>query len=95
MTAIAAPAAKRIRAIFWTLAALFLLLPAIAMNVTAEVNWGWADFAVMGGLLGLVGIGIEMALRTAMPAGKRALAIATIVAVFLLMWAELAVGLFD
>lgn len=95
MTAIAEPAAKRIRAIYWALAALVLTLPAIAMNVTAEVKWGWADFAVMGGLLALVGIGIEMALRATISSGRRALAIAIIVAAFLLVWAELAVGLFD
>ena len=94
MDAIAAPAARRIRAIYWSLAALVLLLPAIAMTATAEVAWGPGDFAVMAGLLGLVGIGIELALRAAIAARTRALTIAAIVALFLLVWAELAVGLF-
>lgn len=95
MNAIAAPAARRVRAIYWSIAALILLLPAIAMNVTAGVDWTWGDFAVMGGLLALVGIGIELALRARISARKRALAIAAIVGLFLLVWAELAVGLVD
>ena len=95
MTALAAPAAKRIRAIYWTVAALVLLLPAISMQVTAEVNWGPGDFAIMGGLLALVGIGIEMALKAALGTRARMLAIGAMLALFLLVWAELAVGLFD
>ncbi|QZD96382.1 hypothetical protein [Qipengyuania gelatinilytica] len=95
MTALAAPAANRIRAIYWTVAALVLLLPAIAMQVTADVNWGPGDFAMMGGLLALVGIGIEMALRATLGTRARMIAIGAILALFLLVWAELAVGLFD
>ena len=95
MTTLAAPAANRIRAIYWTVAALVLLLPAIAMQVTAEVKWGPGDFAMMGGLLALVGIGIEMALRATLGARARMLAIGAMLALFLLVWAELAVGLFD
>ena len=72
-----------------------LLLPAIAMQVTAEVNWGPGDFAIMGGLLALVGIGIEMALKAALGTRARMLAIGAMLALFLLVWAELAVGLFD
>ena len=95
MRALAAPAANRIRAIYWSVAALVLLLPAIAMNVTADVAWGPGDFALMGGLLGMVGIGIEMALRARLDARARLLAIAAMISLFLLVWAELAVGLFD
>lgn len=95
MTALAAPAANRIRAIYWTVAALVLLLPAIAMQATAEVNWGPGDFALMGGLLAMVGLGIEMALRATLGTRARMLAIAAMLALFLLVWAELAVGLFD
>ena len=90
----AAPAANRIRAIYWTLAALVLLLPAIAMNVSGEVAWGPGDFALMAGLLGMVGLGIELALRAALTRKLRAMAIAAMVGMFLLVWAELAVGLF-
>ena len=95
MTAQAAPAANRVRAIYWTLAALVLLLPAIAMNLSAEVAWGPGDFALMAGLLGMVGLGIELALRAALTFKLRAMAIAAMVGMFLLVWAELAVGLFD
>ena len=95
MATVARPAANRVRAIYWSAAALILLLPAIAMNVTAEVAWGPGDFALMAGLLAMVGIGIELALRASLTAKMRLLAIAAIVGAFLLVWAELAVGLFD
>ncbi|QZD88623.1 hypothetical protein K3148_06980 [Qipengyuania aurantiaca] len=95
MTVQAAPAANRVRAIYWALAALVLLLPAIAMNLSAEVAWGPGDFALMAALLGMVGLGIELALRAALTFKLRALAIAAMVGMFLLVWAELAVGLFD
>ena len=88
-------AANRIRTGFWSLAALVLLLPAIAMTLTTEVNWGPGDFAIMAGLLCMVGLGIELALRATISGTARLLAIAGMVGLFLIVWAELAVGLFD
>ena len=95
MTAIASPLGRRIRSTYWSLAALVLLAPAIGMALTSEVAWGAGDFAVMGALLALLGLGIEMALRTSLDMRGRLYAIAAMVALFLLVWAELAVGLFD
>ena len=95
MTTIATPSGRRVRTIYWSLAALVLLVPAIGMALTSEVAWGPGDFAVMAGLLALLGLGIEMALRTSLNLRGRMLAIAAMVALFLLVWAELAVGLFD
>ena len=95
MDKLAAPAANRVRAVYWTVAALILLLPAIAMNLTAEVAWGPGDFALMAALLGMVGLGIELALRATLTGPVRAMAIAAMIGMFLLVWAELAVGVFD
>lgn len=80
---------------FTACAALLLVIPLIAMRFSAEVNWGAGDFLVAGALLALLGLAIDLALR--IPAARRARggAITLAVAVFLLVWAELAVGVFD
>lgn len=75
-------------------AALILLIPLIAMQFTAEVNWDHTDFIVMGGMLFITGLLIEFVASKFSGSGYRILAIAGIVIVFLLTWAELAVGLF-
>jgi len=69
-----------------------LLIPLIAMQFTAEVNWTLSDFVIMGGLIFITGLLIDLAWRTL---GKyRALAVVGIVGLFLWLWVELAVGLF-
>ena len=40
-----------------------LLLPLVAMQITDEVDWGLADFAVAGALLGGTGLLLELAAR--------------------------------
>ncbi len=73
-------------------AALVLLAPAIAMQLTPEVNWGASDFAVGALLLGLLGLGLDLAVRA--PRHLRfALAGLAVVAV-IAIWTELAVGIF-
>ncbi|CAA9482774.1 MAG: hypothetical protein AVDCRST_MAG39-369 [uncultured Sphingomonadaceae bacterium] len=81
-----------LRLAVWGGAGLLLLLPAVAMRFTAEVNWDETDFLVMGALLLFACGGYELAAR--MPGGRsyRAGAGAAIVAAFLLVWVNLAVG---
>ena len=76
------------------LASCFLLLvPLIAMQVSAAVNWGIMDFVVMGGLL--FGTGSLFVLAARRVPRKYWLAIGVVFAVgFLYVWAELAVGIF-
>lgn len=71
-----------------------LLIPLVAMQFTKEVNWSIADFLIMGGLLLLVGSGIEFVRRRNKDFQKRLVYISIIVLAFLLIWAELAVGIF-
>lgn len=78
----------------WGLAALVLLLPAVAMQLTSEVNWGPGDFVVAAGLLGLTGLAIEGAVRLTASPLRRAALVAGALALLLLIWAELAVGIF-
>lgn len=94
MSTLAAATARRVRLVFWLAAAVILALPAIAMTFARGMDWGPGDFAVMAALLAMVGLVIELALRNAMSAPGRFLLIAGALALFLLTWAELAVGLF-
>lgn len=80
----------------WSVAALILLVPAVSMQFSEEVNWGPGDFLVIGALLLLVGGAIEIISRfTPMARGLKWVFSAVAIAMFLLIWAELAVGIFD
>ncbi|MBT8184434.1 MAG: hypothetical protein KJN76_06320 [Eudoraea sp.] len=71
-----------------------LLIPFVAMQITTEVNWSLSDFAIAGILLIGSGLLLELVLRKIKKSHYRTLAIITIVLLLLLIWAELAVGVF-
>jgi len=73
---------------------LLLLIPLIAMQFSSEVNWKSLDFLVMGVLLLVVGLTFELVLRKVPKENNRIALISIILFVFLLIWAELAVGIF-
>ena len=73
---------------------MLLLIPFIAMQFSNEVNWGPLDFVVMGVLLLITGLGGEWAWRKLKNSPYRVLILVAIIVVFLLIWAELAVGIF-
>lgn len=77
----------------WGAALALLLLPALAMQFTHEVRWGREDFVVFGGMLLAACGAFEVAMRWSTGRRFRWVAGTTIVVVFLLVWAELAVGL--
>jgi hypothetical protein len=82
------------RAMMWGGLAILLSLPALAMSLGAEgVDWSASDFIIMGVLLGALGLGIEAMMRFVRGWRERRIAIGALVVVFLLVWAELAVGL--
>jgi len=83
------------RVVFAACAALLLAMPLVAMGFTGEVNWGLGDFLVAGAMLALLGLAIDLALRARIARWGRTGAIVLALAAFLLIWAELAVGLFD
>ena len=72
--------------------ALLLLIPAVAMKFTTEVNWTPADFAVAGLLL--IGAGLAYVLVARMGSnGSYRLGVGVAVAAgLLLVWGNLAVG---
>ena len=71
-----------------------LLIPLIAMQFTDEVNWQLTDFVIFGGLLLGVGILIDMTLQKLKTSKFKTPIIIAIVILFLLIWAELGVGIF-
>ena len=73
---------------------LILLIPAIAMQFTDEVNWDLGDFAVAGILLLVAGLLFDLVIRKVNNSEYRIIIYVVIVVVFLLIWAELAVGIF-
>ena len=73
-------------------AVLLLLVPLAAMQVTSEVRWSPADFAIMGVLLFAAGLAYELLAARAKRPVHRVAAGLLVGAVFVVIWAELAVG---
>jgi ABC-type cobalt transport system substrate-binding protein len=73
---------------------LLLLIPLIAMQFTDEVNWTLSDFVIGGALLFGTGFMVDLAIRKTINGEHRTWIIISIIVVFLLIWAELAVGIF-
>lgn len=73
---------------------LLLLFPLVGTLVSNEVNWSFFDFIVMGMLILLVSFGIKQIIKRTNSMHYRILLIGSILLIFLLVWAELAVGIF-
>lgn len=80
--------------IILTAVAILLLIPFIAMQFTEEVNWTVFDFLIAGVLLLGTGLMCEFVLRKASKTTYRIFICLAILLVFLLIWSELAVGIF-
>lgn len=74
--------------------ALVLMIPLIAMQFTAEVDWTLSDFIVAGILLMLTGTAYVVGTRLVRTRAQRLVVGALVGLSFLLVWAELAVGVF-
>ena len=74
--------------------ALLLLIPTAAMTFTNEVNWTLIDFVIAGVLLLGTGLACELVLRLATKPLYRLALCGAILFALLIVWAELAVGLF-
>ena len=71
-----------------------LLIPLIGMTITDEINWSAFDFIIMGSLLIALSIGINLVSTRVKNLKNRFLYIGILVLIFMLIWAELAVGIF-
>jgi hypothetical protein len=85
---------NRLRPFIWAFAAGLLLLPAVAMRFTTEVDWDARDFAVMGVMLasacGIYELGVWLSGSRLYRAGFGI----AVVTGFMTVWVNLAVGMF-
>lgn len=73
--------------------ALILMVPLVAMQFTDEVQWELTDFIIIGALL--IGAGLLFELIVAKVDVKYRIVVGALIAMaVLLIWAELAVGIF-
>lgn len=84
----------RWRIAMWGAAAVLLLLPLVAMQFTSEVAWDPADFAIFGVMLAVACGAFELAVRLTRQPAYRVLAGLALAGGFVLLWAQLAVGVF-
>jgi uncharacterized membrane protein len=73
---------------------LLLAIPLVAMQFTSEVQWDLMDFLIAAVLLLTFGLFIAFALNQPFFKKYRWVIISGAVLVFVLLWAELAVGVF-
>ena len=74
------------------IAIVILIIPLIAMQFNSEVNWDIGDFIIAGILL--FGTGILLELILAKSKKYKTLLILTVIVLLLLIWMEMAVGIF-
>ena len=83
---------KRTKVMILTIVSL-LLVPLIAMQFTSEVNWSLGDFIFMGVLLSSIAIMYEIGARVSSNTAYRTGFGLALLAGFLIIWINLAVGI--
>ena len=71
-----------------------LSIPLMAMQFTKEVNWTLSDFLIMGILLFITTFTIDFVLKKFKTLKSRLILVVATLALLVLVWAELAVGIF-
>ena len=66
----------------------------MAMQFTKEVNWTLSDFLIMGILLFITTFTIDFVLKKFKTLKSRLILVVATLALLILVWAELAVGIF-
>jgi hypothetical protein len=74
--------------------ALILSIPLIAMQFSDEVDWSAGDFIIKGMLLFGTGMIYEFLVKKLRTTTQQLIAAGLLLAALLLLWAELAVGVF-
>jgi len=72
---------------------LLLGIPALAMIWTDQVNWSLLDFCVMGAIVLALSVTIRL-IRRFLPNRQKWIYILFVIILFILLWAELGVGIF-
>jgi uncharacterized membrane protein YfcA len=89
------PTLSRAAATSAAFAALLLLVPLFAMQITREVNWGIGDFVAAGALIFCARMAYVVVSRGIPNKLRRIVWAVVILLAFVLVWAELAVGIFS
>ena len=72
-----------------------LLIPAVAMGFTNEVSWTLSDFVIAFFLLLGLATGLHFVWHSKMTKSRKWWLLLMVLLIFLLVWAELAVGVFN
>ena len=81
------------RPILWSIPVALLLLPAVAMQFTDEVDWNAFDFIFATVMFGSVGLVVELTVRSSRSIAFRAAVALALAAAFLIIWINGAVGI--
>ncbi|MEZ4797517.1 MAG: hypothetical protein R2785_10155 [Flavobacteriaceae bacterium] len=73
---------------------LILLIPLIGMQISDGVNWSLSDFIIAGVLLLTTGLSSELVIQNVKKKEIRNTLIIVLIMALLLIWIELAVGIF-
>ena len=82
-----------LRILGWVAVATLLVLPFVAMQFSQDVNWAAADFIAAGVILGGSGLFTEFLVRQSRSNAYRVGAVLAVLAIFMTVWANLAVGM--
>lgn len=85
---------KQTSAFIYSAAAILLIAPLIAMKFTTEVNWTLSDFVIGGVLLFATAFAVDFVLKKVKTFKSKLILVFGILALLILIWAEMAVGIF-
>ena len=80
------------RRLLWSVPAALLLLPAVAMQFTEEVDWDAFDFIFAAIVFGSVGLIVELTVRSSPSMAFRGAVFLALAAAFMIIWGNAAVG---
>ncbi len=80
--------------LLYSIPLIILSFPLITMQLTNEVNWTLSDFLIMGILLFITTFTIDFVLKKFKTLKSRLILVVATLALLILVWAELAVGIF-
>lgn len=85
---------NKLRTTYWVIAALLMLSAVTANQFSEKFHWVKFDYLVFGIMLLGAGLAIELVLIITKKPPYRLISIIIIALAFLLLWVELAVGIF-
>ena len=72
-----------------------LIIPLVANQISEQVNWNAMDFIIMGTFLIFSAYWIQKVIKKIKSKSKKVVFISLIMLIFLLLWIEMAVGIFN